>query len=283
MILVGTSGWSYDDWAGAFYPPGLSKSEWLGYYAKFFSTTEINSTYYTFPASFVVQEWVRKASQLPGFEYSLKMPKKVTHDSLLTDLQTAQDFEAKVLAPLKTAGALGAVLVQASPGLQCPEHLDRLDTFLGAMDTKAYDYVVELRHRSWIAGDGTEPEAAALLRKHDVACCAVDGPSMPPVFENTGRHAYLRLHGRNNDVWFSKKKDLAGRMNRYDYVYSREELEPWRAKVASAGGKVRVYFNNHPHANAIRNAKLFEFMLGLAPEPALPPVKRQSGLSRFFE
>jgi len=283
VILVGTSGWSYDDWAGAFYPPGLPKSEWLSYYAKFFRTTEINSTYYTFPAPFVVQEWVRKASQLPGFEYSLKMPKKVTHDSLLTDLQTAQDFEAKVLAPLKAATVLGAVLVQASPGLRSPEHLDRLDTFLGAMDTRAYDYVVELRHRSWLSENGYHPEAVALLKKHDVACCAVDGPSMPPFFENTGRHAYLRLHGRNSDVWFSKKKDLAGRMNRYDYVYGREELEPWREKVASAAGNIRVYFNNHPRANAVRNAKLFESLLGLAPEPVIPPVPRQSGLSRFFE
>jgi uncharacterized protein YecE (DUF72 family) len=283
VILVGTSGWSYDDWAGAFYPPGLPKSEWLGYYAKFFRTTEINSSYYAFPAPFVVQEWVRKASQLPGFEYSLKMPKQVTHDSLLADASTAQDFEAKVLAPLKAATALGAVLVQASPGLRDPEHLDRLDAFLGAVDTKAYDYVVELRHRSWIKDDALEPEAAAVLRRHDVACCAVDGPSMPPVLEHTGRHAYLRLHGRNRDIWFSQKKDLAGRMNRYDYVYSREELEPWRAKVAPAGGTVRAYFNNHPRANAVKNAKLFEFMLGLAPEPGTPPVPRQSGLSRFFE
>jgi uncharacterized protein YecE (DUF72 family) len=211
------------------------------------------------------------------------MPKQVTHDSLLADLQTARDFEAKVLAPLKAAGALGAVLVQASPGLQYPEHLDRLDAFLGTVDTKAYDYVVELRHRSWLGESGYHPEAVALLRKHDAACCAVDGPSMPPAFEHTGSHAYLRLHGRNRDIWFSQKKGLDGRMNRYDYVYSREELEPWRARVASVDGMVRVYFNNHPRANAVRNAKLFEFMLGLASEPSLPPVPRQSGLSGFFE
>jgi uncharacterized protein YecE (DUF72 family) len=283
VILVGTSGWSYDDWAGAFYPPGLPKGEWLGYYAKFFHTTEINSTYYTSPSPLVVQGWVRKASQLPGFEYSLKMPKKVTHDSLLTDVPTALDFEAKVVAPLKKAGALGAVLVQAPPGLKFPDHLDRLDEFLGAVDTKAYDYVVELRHRSWLDRDGYRPEAVALLKKHDVACCAVDGPSMPPFFENTGRHAYLRLHGRNSDVWFSKKKDLAGRMNRYDYVYRREELEPWREKVASVAGNIRVYFNNHPRAGAVRNAKLLEFMLGLAQGPEMPQVQRQSGLSHFFE
>jgi uncharacterized protein YecE (DUF72 family) len=283
VILVGTSGWSYDDWVGAFYPPGLPKSDWLGHYAKFFRTTEINGTYYTFLAPFVVQEWARKAAQLPGFEYSLKMPKQVTHDSLLADVQTAQDFETKVLAPLQAAGAVGAVLAQAPPGLQDPEHLDRLDAFFGALDTKSYYYVIELRHSSWIKGEALEPGAATVLRKHDVACCAVDGLSMPPVFAPTGRHAYLRFHGRNQDVWFSKKKDLAGRMNRYDYLYRREELEPWRAKVATVPGTVRVYFNNHPHANAVRNAKLFEFMLGLASEPEMPAVPRQSGLSRFFE
>ena len=283
MILVGTAGWSYDDWAGAFYPPGLPKQAWLGYYAKFFRTTEINSSYYTFPTPPVVQEWIRKASQLKGFEFSLKMPRKVTHDSLLADVKTAQDFEAKVLAPLKAAGALGAVLVQASPALRNPDHLDRLGSFFSALDTKAYDYAIELRHRSWLDGQRLDTDAAGLLRKHDVALCAVDGPSMPPVFESTGRHAYVRMHGRNADVWFSKGKNLDGRMNRYDYAYAREELEPWREKVASVPGTVRVYFNNHPRANAVKNAKLFEFMLGLAPEPAMPPVSRQTGLSGFFE
>ena len=231
----------------------------------------------------MVQEWIRKASAIRGFEYSLKVPKKVTHDSLLTDVQTALDFEAKVLAPMKSAGVLGAVLVQLSPVLSNPDHLDRLATFLGALDTKAYDYAVELRHRSWIREYGLDRDAKALFKKYDVALCAVDGPSMPPLFTSTGRHSYVRLHGRNRDVWFAKDKNLNGRMNRYDYVYTREELEPWRAKAESVPGTIRVYFNNHPHANAVRNAKLFEFMLGLAPEPGLPPVPRQTGLSGFFE
>jgi len=282
VILVGTAGWSYDDWIGAFYPPNLPKRAWLGYYAKFFRTTEINSTYYSFPAAPVVDDWARKAARLGGFEYSLKMPAKVTHESLLADVATAQQFEANVLAPLKAAGALGAVLVQAPPSLHNPEHLDRLGSFLGALDTGAYDYAVELRHSSWLGEDGYAPGAVALLKRHDVALCAVDGPSMPPFFEATARHAYLRLHGRNRDIWFSQKQGLDGRMNRYDYLYTREELEPWRAKVSASPGTVRVYFNNHPRANAVKNAKLFEFLLGLAPEPGTPPVPRQAGLSSYF-
>lgn len=283
MILIGTAGWSYDDWAGAFYPPSLPKSAWLGYYGKFFHTTEINSSYYTFPARRVVDEWIRKASSMNDFEYSLKMPGQVTHESLLTDVQTALDFEAKVLMPLREAGVLGAVLIQASPALHNPDHMERLDRFLGVLDTKTFDYAIELRHSSWVRGTSLDPDTSALLGKRHVALCAVDGPSMPPILIPSGRHAYLRLHGRNNDVWYGKNKNLDGRMNRYDYSYTREELEPWKAIAAAEQGQVRVYFNNHPRANAVRNAKLFEYLLGQSPEPGLPPVPRQSGLSGFFE
>ncbi|WP_424358603.1 DUF72 domain-containing protein [Methanocella sp. MCL-LM] len=285
MIRVGTSGWSYDDWAGAFYPPGLPKQAWLSYYGRYFHTTEINSSFYTFPAPFVVQEWIRKASGLNGFEFSLKMPGKVTHDSLMADLQTALDFEAKVLSPLKAAGALGAVLLQASPYFRYPDHTGRLEAMLEALNTKDIDYAIELRHSSWLKSE-TElvPDALDILRKHEVALCAVDGPSMPAILENTGRHSYLRLHGRNEDMWFSKKADPAGRMNRYDYSYSREQLEPWTSAVKAMPGTIRAYFNNHPRANAVKNARLFETMLGLEPEETMPlPTQRQTGLSRFFD
>lgn len=284
MIRVGTSGWSYDDWAGAFYPPGLPKQAWLSHYGKFFHTTEINSSFYTFPAPFMVQEWIRKASALHGFEFSLKVPGKVTHDSLLSDLQTALDFEAKVLSPMKAAGVLGAVLLQASPYFRYPDHLDRLEALLEALDTKTIDYAVELRHSSWLRGESeVVPEALGILRKHEAALCAVDGPSMPKIVCSTGRHFYLRLHGRNEDLWYSKKADPAGRMNRYDYSYTRDQLEPWEKAVRQMHGTIRVYFNNHPRANAVKNARLFETMLGLEPEETMAlPTQRQTGLSRFF-
>jgi len=285
MIRVGTSGWSYDDWVGAFYPPGLPKHAWLSYYGKYFHTTEINSSFYAFPAPFVVQEWIRKASVLKGFEFSLKLPGKVTHDTLMTDVTTALDFEAKVLSPLGEAGALGAVLIQASPYLHYPEHVDRLETLLEALDTKGIDYALELRHSSWLySNTGIVTDALKILKKHEVALCAVDGPSMPMITLNTGRHSYLRFHGRNADMWFSKEKNPEGRMNRYDYSYTRQELEPWASSIKPMTGTIRAYFNNHPRANAVKNAKLFEMMLGLEPEESQPlPTQRQTGLSRFFE
>lgn len=285
VIRIGTSGWSYEDWAGEFYPRGLSKDKRLEYYARYFHTTEINSTYYSFPAPSTVKGWISRASKLDDFEYSLKMPGRVTHESLLLDRDHALEFEFKVLSPLQNAGCLGAVLIQLSPYLmlsdkgQKTEHLERLKMLLERLETSQYNYAVEFRHSSWLEQGGLNHEALDLLKERGVAVCSVDGPSMPPIMENTARHAYLRFHGRNDDIWFKKEPD-GGRMNRYDYNYSEEELAPWRKRVRALGGTVRVYFNNHPHANAVKNAKLFESIMGIPGEPL--KLERQSELSSFF-
>lgn len=286
MILAGTSGWSYDDWVGEFYPQGLGKDKWLEFYARYFRTTEINSTYYSFPSPVVVRSWIAKASRLEAFEYSLKMPKRVTHESLLLDTGHALEFEARVLAPMRDAGCLGAVLLQLSPYLMLhdkgrkTEHLERLKALLGLLDTGRFEYAVELRHRSWLENGALAGEAVDLLRERNVAACVVDGPSMPPVVENTAGHAYIRFHGHNDDIWYKKSPGDA-RMNRYDYNYLPEELQPWKKRVEPLlGGKVRAYFNNHPHANAARNAKLFESIMGVESVPL--HIRKQSDLSSFF-
>jgi len=286
VILVGTSGWSYDDWVGEFYPKNLSKDKWLGFYAKYFHTTEINSTYYSFPSPAVVQSWITKASRLAAFEFSLKMPKQVTHESLLLDVGHALEFEAKVLAPMRDASCLGAILLQMSPYLMLhdkgkkTEHLDRLKTLLGHLDTGSYEYAVEFRHRSWLENGALAGDAVDLLRERGVAACAVDGPSMPPVVENTAGHGYIRFHGHNDDIWY-KKGPEDGRMNRYDYNYRPEELLPWKKRIEPLlRGRVRAYFNNHPHANAAKNARLFESIMGVESVP--PAIQKQSDLSSFF-
>ncbi len=286
MILIGTSGWSYDDWVGEFYPAGLGKEKRLEFYAKHFHTTEINSTYYAFPSPAMVQSWIAKASRLQGFEFSLKMPKRVTHDSLLLDVEHALEFESKVLVPMRDASCLGAVLIQLSPYVMLfhngerTDHLERLEALLGRLDTGRLDYAVEFRHRSWLDGGRLRDEVKAMLKRRNVAACAVDGPSMPPTVEDTARHVYVRFHGHNTDIWY-KKKDGDPHVNRYDYNYTEEELLPWKRRLEPlAGGTIRAYFNNHPHANAARNAMLFESLMGLRPAQK---TERQSGLSRFFQ
>jgi uncharacterized protein YecE (DUF72 family) len=286
VILAGTSGWSYDDWVGEFYPPGMGKDKWLEFYARYFHTTEINSTYYSFPSPAVVQSWISKASRMASFEYSLKMPKRVTHESLLLDVAHARDFESGVLAPLQDAGCLGAVLLQLSPYVMLADkgkrtdHFERLKALLEGLDTSRFDYAVELRHRSWLERGGLAGDVKDLLKERRVAVCSVDGPSMPPIVEDTARHAYIRFHGHNDDIWY--KKDAGDdRMNRYDYNYREEELQPWKKRLEPLiQGTVRAYFNNHPHANAVKNAKLFESIMGVTSEPLA--IKKQSDLLSFF-
>jgi len=282
VILVGTSGWSYDDWVGEFYPQGLGKDKWLEYYARFFHTVEINSTYYSFPAPALVQGWIARASKMKSFEYSLKLPRLVTHDSLLLDIGRALDFEAKVLAPLRDAGCLGATLIQLSPYLIFSEagHLDRLRALLERLDASKFDYAVEFRHRSWLENGGLVPEAKKLLTGRGVAACVVDGPSMPPVVENTARHSYVRFHGHNEDIWY-KKDSKDARMSRYDYDYGKIELVPWKERLEPlTAGTVRAYFNNHPHASSVKNAKLFESLMGVDGTPL--KLEKQSDLSSYF-
>ena len=285
---VGTSGWSYDDWAGVFYPCNLKKDRWLEYYMRFFHTTEIDSTYYRFPSPAMVNGWIERASKIESFEYSPKMPKPVTHDSLLSDKNLALQFQDQVLAPLAAADCLGCTLLQLSPYFRLADnnertgHLERLAALLESLDTASYKYAVEFRHASWLSGGRLDRDTANLLHRHDVAACIVDGPSMPPIVEDTASHAFVRFHGHNEDLWYAKERKPGDtRMNRYDYDYGEWELAPWKGRLdALKAGTVRAYFNNHPHANSVKNAKLFESLLGIESAPL--PLQKQADLSEFF-
>jgi uncharacterized protein YecE (DUF72 family) len=121
-IQVGCSGWSYDDWVGGFYPIELAnkKGAWFDYYAQYFSSIEINSTFYRPPGEFQVNAWIKMGKDKKCFEYSLKVPQSVTHKAL-ADGDTeraifwAPSFEKTCVKPLAEAGILGGVLFQLSP------------------------------------------------------------------------------------------------------------------------------------------------------------------------
>ncbi len=275
MFRVGACGWQYDDWVSKFYPEKLrgNKGAWLDYYAERFDTVEIDSTYYSFPAERAVSSWIAHAKGRK-FDYSLKLPKDVTHVSLVDKSldeaidETAQ-FEKKVLSPMKEAGCLGGTLVQLSPYFKNEGTLESLERYLGALDTSRYDYAIEFRHRSWLSEDKNElrEEVLRILSSNSVANCITDGPGFPITRAKTAKHAYVRFHGRNYDLWYATGKKAGDeRINRYDYLYSDEELRPWaeRIKEMDVGSKeTRIYFNNHGHAKAIKNAASMMIMLGM--------------------
>ena len=275
-ILVGCSGWSYDDWAGAFYPLELSgkKGEWLTYYAQYFPTVEINSTFYRPPGELQVQSWIKKARDLRSFEYSVKVPQLVTHRALVEGdwekaIFWATSFEKSCVVPLARAGLLGGVLLQLSPYFKKKgTAIANLEKVLDALSFEKHDYAVEFRHRSWLDERGQEidPAARQALQERNVANVLIDGPGLHVGTQQTADHAYFRFHGRNYDIWYRGEKEGDHRLDRYDYLYKREQLEPWVPQIKEAelkAARVRVYFNNHARAKSVRNGFLLMDMLSI--------------------
>jgi uncharacterized protein YecE (DUF72 family) len=253
LILVGTSGFDYEDWQGPFYPEGLPKRSRLEYYSGHFAALELNFSYYKLPEARQLASMVERTGGRLAF--AIKAHRSMTHE------RTAGEAEhrafAEALRPLEEAGALAAVLAQFPHSFsQCEEnraYLRRLADRLGPR------LVFEPRSDEWVAGPVLD-----WLRRIGVALACVDEPAlpglMPPVARATAAPAYVRFHGRNAAKWY--RHDAAH--ERYDWRYSAAELAEWVPRVRAledSAGKVLVFFNNHFQAKAVDAAKLFSGML----------------------
>jgi len=293
--LIGCSGWSYDDWVGKFYPADLAKrkGEWLSYYSRFFSTVEINSTFYRVPNDFMVRSWIDRGRQRQGFEFSVKLPQMVSHESILNDdaekaAAQAASFENICVKPLAEAGVLGGVLIQLTPYFknEGKTGLGKLRSLFEILGTDRYDYAVEFRHRSWLNERGNELASDALetLQEFKVANAILDGPGFPITRSLTAKHAYVRFHGRNYDIWFKDEPEDDYRLNRYDYLYAHQELEPWvprLTEIVSNSERARIYFNNHGNAKAVKNAFQMMDLLGILHEEKDIDIQDQMRLGKF--
>ena len=280
-VRIGCCGWQYDDWVGPFYEAGKRerRSEWLEFYGRFFDSVEIDSSYYSVPGQQTVNAWIAKGRRIGSFEFSLKMHQEVTHARLVERdapgaVARAREFERNILARLDDNHLLGAVLLQLSPYFrrvddQLRSAMPVLKDFLGGMDTGRYRYAVEFRHPSWLDLERKEihPDVLELLRDRNVAACVLDSPGFPATRVQTSDCAYVRFHGRNYDLWYTREKPEGDtRLNRYDYLYTEEELSPWVDQVGDIEERcreVRIAFHHPGHAKAVRNALLFRRMLGL--------------------
>jgi len=252
-ILVGTSGYSFDDWVGPFYPPGMKSGEYLSYYARFFPVVEVNSTYYRILHPRVLEQMERKTPA--GFRFVVKLHRSMTHEGS-RDAPTYRAF-LEALEPLKRAGKYDGLLAQFPWGFQRTpageQHLKALRALLPDEPLWA-----EFRHRSWITR-GLADE----LRASDIGYCAVDEPALqglvPPITLLTSRDAYVRFHGRNARTWWGR-----GGGDRYDYNYSEQELSEWVRKVSDLASQARrtyLFFNNCHAGQAARNATLMQELL----------------------
>lgn len=263
-IRVGPAGWSYADWEGVVYPPHGSKFDPLSYLAQYFDLIEINSPFYRIPPPTHAKSWVRRVAGHPNFRFTTKVFRGFTHEA---ESVTAADYKAfrDYLDPMMDAGVLGAVLLQFPWSFRnTPESRVRLVDLFEQFD--AYPKALEVRHATF-----QDDEFFAFLDERNVAFVDVDQPlfhdSVKPSDTATGPLAYARLHGRNYEKWFAHAESW----ERYDYLYSTEELEPWvhRVETMAQSRETYVVTNNHFRGQAIVNAGDIKRALGQ--EGRLPP------------
>ena len=181
-LRAGTSGYSYKEWKGNFYPAKLSAAGMLPFYAERFSTVEINNTFYRMPSENVLLNW---AAQVPdGFAFVLKAPRRITHDKRLKNAVDDISYLLKTSAVL--GKKRGPLLFQTPPFLQ--KDLGCLRDFLGLLSADGQS-AFEFRHQSWF-----DEEVFGILREHDAALCLADAENELDIpFVATASWGYVRL------------------------------------------------------------------------------------------
>ncbi len=249
MILIGTAGYSYPDWVGPFYPEGIKKSEMLAYYAREFMFTEVNSTYYAMPNKYMTWNLAQKTPE--GFQFVVK-----THQSMTHQRSAGQDIYAQFkdsLQPLAEAGKLGGVLAQFPYSFHYTranlEYLKEMTGYLAGIPA-----AVEFRNQKWL-----NDKTFAFLKAQGLAYVCVDEPDIKglvkPVTAVTAGIGYVRFHGRNAARWYDHKESY----ERYNYLYSEEELAEWVPRIRELEAKAQKIFvsmNNHYQGQAVRNARM---------------------------
>jgi uncharacterized protein YecE (DUF72 family) len=245
-IRIGTSGYSFADWIGPFYPPGIKKGEMLNHYVKHFPAVEINSTYYRIPHPAVMANIEKKSPR--DFHFILKTPSTVTHER--KDVKASiKDFVAAI-RPIEESGKLKGLLAQFPYSFKyTSENLDYIKYCRELL--KSYDLFVEFRHNGWL-----NRKMYDALKNNDIGFVSVDEPQLSGLLSHdlimTTETAYIRLHGRNADHWWG------GGPLRYDYDYSENELDEWKRKIEQMEDKAKkmyIFFNNCHLGQAVKNAR----------------------------
>ncbi|MBI3467154.1 MAG: DUF72 domain-containing protein [Planctomycetes bacterium] len=221
-FFVGTSGYSYKEWKGSFYPEKLPQKDMLSYYAQRFSTVEINNTFYRMPKASMLESW---AAQVPEeFRFVIKAPQRITHIKRLKDAEQDTDYLLGAISVLK--GRLGPVLFQLPPNLK--KDMPRLVAFLDLIP-EGTQAAWEFRHESWL-----DEEVFDCLRAKSAALCIADVDEAPtPELVSTARWGYVRLRSES---------------------YTDDQLVEWIGKLRSQPwGEAYVFFK---HEDAGVGAKL---------------------------
>lgn len=253
QVVVGTSGYSFNDWKGPFYPPRLSERKMLEYYAQDFNSVEINASYYRLLLPRVYQSMLKRVPA--HFTFAVKAFKGLTHEKTVEPAVENQYEES--IRPLAQSNRLVAVLFQFPWSFKNTAYnCERLSHFSARFPD--YPLLVEFRNDTW-----DTPESLGLLQELNIAYCCVDEPPleglMPTRVESTrSDFGYVRLHGRNSSQWWT------GGPLRYDYLYDEQQLAQWGKnieKLSKQTNRVFAFFNNCHLGQAVKNARMLKDIL----------------------
>ncbi|TFF98252.1 MAG: DUF72 domain-containing protein [Promethearchaeota archaeon] len=284
-ILIGCSGWSYDEWVGPFYPKNLTNKDFLQYYTKIYYTNEINTTFYHIPSRWMVKRW---AEQTPDdFVFSAKIPRIITHENKLDVDNCFGELEIYLdaMEPLVNTNKLLTFLIQLPPSFKKSAHFENLKQFIHSWPsdykTENYNLTVEFRHKSWM-----NKEVFKFLRDEELSYCAVIEPLLPPRMDITNKQlVYIRFHGFGKKPWFN-------------YLFSEDEIKKYAKQIKENtldADTIGIYFNNHFSGYAAKNSLMMMEELGVEPrntpdEINILDIKKESGtidkdqtsLDKFF-
>ncbi len=249
-ILIGTSGFSYDEWRDVFYPAHLPQGDFLSFYSQEFPVVELNFSYYRMPEPDQCRRMLEKSAY--RIEFVVKAFQGLTHEITAKSLsELLPQFKASI-APFWHEGRLGAVLLQFPQSFNYrAESRIYLDSLIRGFDP--LPLCVEFRQGDWL-----RDSVFAALKELQVGFVCVDEPALrgllPPVAEATSRIGYIRFHGRNRSKWYT-----GDTKERYDYLYSDDELKEWLPRLSTIAEKTErifIFFNNHRRGQAIANARM---------------------------
>jgi uncharacterized protein YecE (DUF72 family) len=249
-LWIGPSGWSYDDWQGIVYPrrkPSGFKP--LQHIARYFNAVEVNSSFYRIPDPRMTAAWPNLVPST--FRFAFKLTQIFTHQHAAFPEQLAVRAFRDGVKPVREAGLLGPLLMQFPWSFRYdPASVDWLLRL--AEQFADFDRFIEVRHASWSA-----PEALQALR-HIGGYCNIDQPTLADCLGPTqhvfGSRAYVRLHGRNARHWFA---DNVPAFERYNYLYSDEELREWVRRLnamSTEAEEIFAFANNHYRGQGPANA-----------------------------
>ncbi len=232
MILVGTSGYNYPEWKGSFYPADLPAAKMLPFYASQFPTVEINYTFYRMPTPKLIAGW--RAQVPPGFRFTLKAPKRITHDKRLRPAEVSSALDGFMTAAAELGPQRAAVLFQLPPNFKKDAPL--LREFLSLLPPKT-TAAFEFRNASWL-----DDEVFDALRARNIALCIADSETRETPIVMTSDYAYFRLR---------------------DEGYGDKEIAGWAETATRVSDGVKDVFVYFKHEDEGKGAAFGQRMMAL--------------------